>query len=68
MHQHRKSTTNVTYLSTSNLVELLLQSAVERLTEFRYDMARKFQYVATIVTTDFETLYAYKHGDYQNRI
>jgi len=28
-------------------------------------VARDFGSVATIVTTDFEALYAYKHGDYQ---
>ena len=28
-------------------------------------MARDFGSVATIVRTDFEALYAYKHGDYQ---
>jgi len=46
-------------------VELLQKSAVEHLTTFRQMQARDFGSVATIVTTDFEALYAYKHGDYQ---
>jgi len=54
-----------TDLNTSELVELLQQSAVEHLTTFRQIEARDFSSVATIVTTDFEALYAYKRGDYQ---
>jgi len=54
-----------TELNTSELVELLLKSAVEHLTTFRQLEAREFSSVATIVTTDFEALYAYKRGDYQ---
>jgi len=46
-------------------VELLQKSAVEHLTKFRQIEARYFGSVATIVTTDLEALYAYKHGDYQ---
>jgi len=47
------------------LVELLQRSAVELITTFRQLKAREFGSVATIVTTEFEALYAYKHGDYQ---
>ena len=57
-----------TDLSTSELVDLLQQSAIEHLTtyrQFEQFEAREFGSVATIVTTDFEALYAYKHGDYQ---
>ena len=54
-----------TELITSELVELLQKSAVEHLTTYRQLMARDFGSVATIVTTDFEALYAYKRGDYQ---
>jgi len=54
-----------TDLNTSELVELLQRSAVEHLTTYRQLEARNFGSVATIVTTDFEALYAYKHGDYQ---
>jgi len=54
-----------TELDTSQLVELLKQSAVEHLTTYRHFQAQKFGSVATIVTTDFEALYAYKLGDYQ---
>jgi len=46
-------------------VELLQKSAVEHLTSYRQIEERDFGSVATIVTTDFEALYAYKHGDYQ---
>jgi len=54
-----------TELNTSELVELLQKSAVEHLTTFRQLVARDFGSVATIATTDFEALYAYKRGDYQ---
>jgi len=52
-------------LNTSELTELLQKSAIEHLTTFRQLEARDFGSVATIVTTDFEALYAYKRGDYQ---
>ena len=52
-------------LNTSELVELLQRSAVEHLTTCRQLEAQDFASVATIVTTDFEALYAYRHGDYQ---
>jgi len=52
-------------LNTSELVELLLKSAVERLTTYRQLIARDFGFVVMVVTTDFEALYAYKRGDYQ---
>jgi len=51
--------------NTSELVELLQQSAVQHLTTYRQFQARDFGPIATIVTTDFEALYAYKHGNYQ---
>jgi len=54
-----------TELNTSELVELLQKSAVEHLTTYRQLVARDFGSVATIVTTDFEALYAHKRGDYQ---
>jgi len=59
------STVNATELDTPELVELLQQSAIEQLTTFRQLQAQKFGSVAAIVTTDFEALYAYKHGEYQ---
>jgi len=52
-------------LNTSDLVELLQKSATEHLTTFRELEAHEFGSVVTIVTTDFEALYAYKRGDYQ---
>ena len=50
---------------TSELVELPQNYAVKHLTAFRLLEARDFGSVVTIVTTDFEALYAYKRGDYQ---
>jgi len=44
-------------LDTSELVELLNQSAVEHLTTFRQLESQKFGSVIIIVTTDFEALY-----------
>jgi len=52
-------------LNTPNLAELLQKSAVEHLTKFRQLEVRDFGSVVTIVTTDFEAMYAYKRGDYQ---
>jgi len=60
-----QSLVSETELNTAELVELLQQYAVERLTTYRQHMAREFASIATIVTTDFEALYAYKRGDYQ---
>jgi len=51
--------------NTSELVELLQQFAVEKLTSLRQLEVQDFSSVATIVTTDFETLYMYKHGKCQ---
>jgi len=51
-------------VNTSELVEFLQKSAVEHLTTYRQSVARDIGSVATIVTTDFEALYAYKRGDY----
>jgi len=56
---------STTDMNTSELVDLLQQSAVEHLTTYRQLQVQDFGSVATIVTTDFEVLYAYKHGDYQ---
>jgi len=54
-----------TEVDTSELVRLLQKSAVEHLTAARQLELREFGSVVTIVTTDFEALYAYKLGDYQ---
>ena len=62
---HNATEPNGTQPNTSELVELLQKSAVEHLTTYRQLQARDFGSVATIVTTDFEALYAYKRGDYQ---
>ena len=61
----RQETLNAFELNTSELVELLQKSATEHLTTYRQLQARDFGSVAAIVTTDFEALYAYKHGKYQ---
>jgi len=65
--EHRKTTANtpIMEVNTPELSELLVKSAVEHLKIFEQLTAREFQSIATIVTTDFEALYAYKHGDYQ---
>jgi len=55
----------VTELDTSELVDLMQKSAVEHLTTCRQLEAQQFGSVVTIVTTDYEALYAYKRGDYQ---
>jgi len=65
LHSSQQPTLSATDLNTSELVELLQQSAVEHLTTYHQLEARDFGSVATIVTTHFEALYAYKHGDYQ---
>jgi len=65
VHSSQQPTVRATDLNTSQLVELLQRSAIEHLTTYRQLVARDFGSVATIVTTDFEALYAYKHGDYQ---
>jgi len=58
-------TTHKAELDISELVELVQQSAVEHLTTVRHIKAHDFRILGTIVTTDFEALYSYKHGDYQ---
>ena len=58
-------TMNPTEHNASDLVELLHKSAVEHLTIFRHIEAQEVGSIVTIVTTDFEALYAYKRGDYQ---
>jgi len=59
------STITATELDTSELFELLQQSAVEYLITFRQLEAKQFASLGTFVTTDFDALYAYKRGDYQ---
>jgi len=48
------------------LVEFLQKSAIDRLTTFHQLEVRDFGSVATIVSTDFEAMYAFKRGDYQH--
>ena len=50
---------------TSELVELLQQFAVKHLTTYRQLEDLEFGSLLTIVTSDFEALYAYKRGEYQ---
>ena len=61
----RQKTIDAAELNTSKLVELLQKSAVEHLTTYRQLQTRDIGSVATIVTTDFEALHAYKRGEYQ---
>ena len=65
MYSSQQPKLSATDLNTSELVELLQRSAVEQLTTYHQLKARDFGSVVTIVTTDFEAMYAYKHGDYQ---
>jgi len=60
-----RSLVNANRCNASDLVELLQKSAVEHLTTYRQLMAPDFGSIVTIVTTDFEALYAYKRGDYR---
>jgi len=52
-------------LDTSELFELLQQSAVEHLTTFRQLEVQEFSSILGTVTTDFEALYAYQRVEYQ---
>ena len=61
--QTKSATSN--QLNTSQLVDILKQSAVEHLTISRQHQAQKFGSVTATVTTDYEALYAYKCGEYQ---
>jgi len=61
--QHTPMNTNEN--NSSNMVELLQKSPVEHLTTYRQLEVRDLCSVVTIVTTDFEALYAYKRGNYQ---
>jgi len=54
-----------TEINTSELVEVLQKSAVEKFTACRQLEADQFGSLAIIATTDYEALYAYKRGDYQ---
>jgi len=63
--QRQYSIINDAELDTPALVELLQQSAVEHLTTYRQIQMQQFGSLFTFVTTDFEALYAYKRGDYQ---
>jgi len=62
---HKLTVNAAGHMDTSELVELLQQSAVEHFTTYRQLEAQQFVHVATFVTTDFEALYAYKRGNYE---
>ena len=64
-NKYRKSVISETVPDTSDLVELLQQSAVEHLTTYRQLEVRDLGSVVTIITSDFEAMYAYKRGNYQ---
>jgi hypothetical protein len=57
--------TRLVKFNTDRLSQLLIQSAVEHLTAFRLVMSRDYSSVFTIVTTDYQAMYAYKCGLYQ---
>jgi len=65
VHSNQQPTLSAPDLDTSEVVELLQQSAVEHLTTHLQLEVQDFGSAVTIVTTDFEALYAYKQGDYQ---
>ena len=52
-------------IDTSEVIELLEQSAFEHLSTSLQLQAQKFACVALIVAIDYEALYAYKCGEYQ---
>ena len=52
-------------MNTVRLRCLLMKSAVERLTRVRQAESRDYSSVRTIVTTDYEAMYAYKCGEYE---
>ena len=53
------------YSASGYLVYLLQKSAVDHLTTYRQLQARGIGSVYTIVTADFEAMYAFKRGDYE---
>ena len=63
--KHQTKPLTAGQLDTTDLVELLKQSAVEHMTTFRQLEAQKFGSIYKMVTTDYEALYAYKCGEYQ---
>ena len=63
--EHQAKPMTALRLDTTDLVELLKQSAVEHLTTYRQLEARKFAPVLNIVTTEYAALYAYRYGEYQ---
>jgi len=65
VRKYEQLAVNSTDNSISELVELLQQSAVKLLTTYRQLQAQELGSIVTIVTTDFEALYAYKRGDYR---
>jgi hypothetical protein len=50
---------------TSRLSQFLVEIAVENLTAFRLTMSRDFSSVRHIDTSDFQAMYAYKSGSYE---
>ena len=57
--------TQLSRLETVRLDCLMMKSAVERLTRVRQAMSRDYIAVRTIVTTDYEAMYAYKCGEFE---
>ena len=64
-HRSHQLSINPAEHSASDLLELLQKAAVEHFKTFRQMELRDFGCIATIVTTDFEALYAYRRADYQ---
>jgi len=62
---HRHHTTPAASRYSSELVDILQQTAVKLLTILCQIEARDLREDVTIFTLQYEALYAYKHGDYQ---
>jgi len=56
---------NASETNSSELVEFLQNCAFEHMATYRQLLAPDFGSLSTIVTTDFEALYAYKRSNYQ---
>jgi len=65
IESHSRFVITGTETETAEVVELLQKSTVEHLTICHQLEAQQFGSVVTIVTTDYEALYTYKHGNYQ---
>ena len=59
------SRSETTVFNTFKLRCLLMKSAIERLTAVRHVMSRDYNLFITMVTSDYDAMYAYKCGEYE---